>query len=852
MQLQFFLLTPVSCLLTPGYADIEQALQNGSLLTFDEWKEITESRRVNDDYIVLIDGTKLYGTLGKLPPITYTFANLDFDPGELMTVGVANINGTIKLQYITREGHNYVGTWSKEKFQFWSREPFQKHESHVVEKEIDPKIISFIVLKNRDSRSIPSTPGLASLELNNGDHLPVAIMTNPILLTDGWSDKKLKPDDILEICFDGGLHGTVLQDGNPVDMSFLYIKDKYLMVQIPRSHHLVKLPWEQVAYIQGHNGGFRKEQSGSSGNVTDHTVFYDDQYMPPREIGTVWIGALDDNPDGFGIKNGDLLKEASGSLSVASSAIAGLDQLGQEELIAIQALFDDEDETGWHMDIAFEELADEEAKEQAQFISLDEADALDLQEAMLYADMENMEVDPDEFNVPEIDEELAAILEEKLVLPPDDEKKTDSDYEEDSTKLVISSKDAEALQEIMSENDGREHDFSATSLDDLLSFIQVVPPTDEEKEPKLSTQIEHDDNEEMAMIVDMPEPVIIRDIEKDENHKPAANVGADDKEKENEPQQEPETREESQKNFKDSDEAFAYVDPSTIQLNADADEPDYILKEDAESATPAPTQVVKDDEPDYIWKEEVQTPAQTHEAVQEIKDTGQEKISSNEDEANVSKGSDFLWEESDDNNLSPEESAFVDELLGNDDTSIAEKKGPASINKDQMALVKEQLVSLPNDKEILLEQYAAFLPLAGEPALLLKTDPYYISLHPVTNGQYEKFIMATGRQPPVHWLGAKIPQGQENTPVVNVTYQDAEAYAVWANERLPTLIEWKLAKANGIIKTRDPEHLMEWTANPAKANHRVVISCTTESNCQMLNENIIDFNIGFRTVQDVQ
>jgi len=46
-------------------------------------------------------------------------------------------------------------------------------------------------------------------------------------------------------------------------------------------------------------------------------------------------------------------------------------------------------------------------------------------------------------------------------------------------------------------------------------------------------------------------------------------------------------------------------------------------------------------------------------------------------------------------------------------------------------------------------------------------------------------------------------QGQDNYPVVYVSYEDIIAYAKWAGKRLPTQAEWQLA-AQGIDKRKWP------------------------------------------------
>ena len=143
---------------------------------------------------------------------------------------------------------------------------------------------------------------------------------------------------------------------------------------------------------------------------------------------------------------------------------------------------------------------------------------------------------------------------------------------------------------------------------------------------------------------------------------------------------------------------------------------------------------------------------------------------------------------------------------GNGTPATANVNVPSSNQADSGSGGKQsywtELVAIPGGKFLMgrneVSTTNAFA-LLQYPAHEVVIKPFLIDRTEVTNAEYADFVRETRYKSPEDWQGDIPPAGKELLPVVNVSFQDAQAFAIWRSKRdgvayrLPREDEWEFA-----------------------------------------------------------
>jgi formylglycine-generating enzyme required for sulfatase activity len=133
-------------------------------------------------------------------------------------------------------------------------------------------------------------------------------------------------------------------------------------------------------------------------------------------------------------------------------------------------------------------------------------------------------------------------------------------------------------------------------------------------------------------------------------------------------------------------------------------------------------------------------------------------------------------------------------------------KRPMAVDAPEMILIPggEFYTGLTNAQLAELREIKPQLPSDlyrkwGNYGSLLNIPTFRVAKFPITNGDYTRFVAATGRFPPQHWGGPEPSERLRDHPVVWVSWAAANSYCEWLRAeiglpfRLPTPSEWEKA-----------------------------------------------------------
>ncbi len=208
----------------------------GTLFTNQEWKEWVSAQPHEHDLILLKDGTSLTGTVTTIPTTHIAGNAIHFNPDQLTIIATAFVEDHPKIQWMTLSGYSFITDIPSDSIV-------------LSDKKIPLQSIDTILFHNQETSGNHS---LASVELKNGDVFPIHLLSDKVESSRG----QLLTADFYDVLFDGGLHGTLRQDGKYQFFPHTTLVEPNFHGQVPYVNDILVFNWNQVNRVQSDTNGF--------------------------------------------------------------------------------------------------------------------------------------------------------------------------------------------------------------------------------------------------------------------------------------------------------------------------------------------------------------------------------------------------------------------------------------------------------------------------------------------------------------------------------------------------------------------------------------------------------------------
>lgn len=251
----------------------------GQIFTPTEWRRMGSYTTGGDDLIILADGNRFIGELLEVPKVQFSFGPISLKLEDASLIAFVEVDGRPKVQIISRDGQQYLGSRSPDQVRILERIPGSYSKPQYVERQFASGAIHFIALAARRRATPEPIDRFYHLTLQNGDRLSVVLDRDVLQLTDGWQERLIPANALVDVTFNGGIQG-VYEDGfDQKDLGFAFLKNPQLGLRIPPCDDCMRLSWEQVAQLKVDLGDF----AGTGSNPLVREDLYPEPMIPSHD-----------------------------------------------------------------------------------------------------------------------------------------------------------------------------------------------------------------------------------------------------------------------------------------------------------------------------------------------------------------------------------------------------------------------------------------------------------------------------------------------------------------------------------------------------------------------------------------